>query len=62
MYFGTKSYLKSNHYHTPKHPLRVRRQSHFISKSLSISDFGGPYEYYIDHNGKLIPLRHIQVQ
>ena len=43
-------------------PLRVRRQSHFISKSLSISDFGGPYEYYIDHNGKLIPLRHIQVQ
>jgi len=22
MYFGTKSYLKSNHYHTPKHPLR----------------------------------------
>ena len=21
MYFGTKSYLKSNHYHTPKHPL-----------------------------------------
>jgi len=20
MYFGTKSYLKSNHYHTPKHP------------------------------------------
>jgi hypothetical protein len=21
MYFGTKSYLKSNHYHTSKHPL-----------------------------------------
>jgi hypothetical protein len=21
MYFGMKSYLKSNHYHTPKHPL-----------------------------------------
>jgi len=21
MYFGTKSYLKSNHYHIPKHPL-----------------------------------------
>jgi hypothetical protein len=24
MYFGTKSYLKSNHYHTPKHPLNSR--------------------------------------
>jgi hypothetical protein len=23
MYFGTKSYLKSNHYHTPKHPLNI---------------------------------------
>jgi hypothetical protein len=23
MYFDTKSYLKSNHYHTPKHPSLV---------------------------------------
>jgi len=24
MYFGTKSYLKSNHYHTSKHPLSLQ--------------------------------------
>jgi len=24
MYFGTKNYLKSNHYHTPKHPLNQK--------------------------------------
>jgi len=23
MYFGTKSYLKSNHYYTAKHPLSL---------------------------------------
>jgi len=23
MYFGMKSYLKSNHYHTAKHPLNL---------------------------------------
>ena len=27
MYFGTKSYLKSNHYHTPKHPLNIEQES-----------------------------------
>jgi hypothetical protein len=26
MYFGTKSYLKSNHYHTVKHPLKHWKQ------------------------------------
>jgi len=28
MYFGTKSYLKSNHYHTPKHPLKLTSGMH----------------------------------
>jgi hypothetical protein len=30
MYFGTKSYLKSNHYHTPKHPFRENGREPFF--------------------------------
>jgi hypothetical protein len=29
MYFSTKNYLKSNHYHTAKHPLKI-----IVHKSL----------------------------
>ena len=30
MYFGTKSYLKSNHYHTSKHPRLTKSTSWYI--------------------------------
>jgi len=35
IYFGTKSYLKSNHYHTAKHPLKWQRRP--LSQLLSAS-------------------------
>ena len=31
MYFGTKSYLKSNHYHTAKHPLDPKLEAMVIN-------------------------------
>jgi hypothetical protein len=54
MYFGTKSYLKSNHYHTPKHHIntwwilwsvaskeckRIFRQKTLETLHLSLSQF-----------------------
>jgi hypothetical protein len=36
MYFGTKSYLKSNHYHTPKHPQPF---SFFLGSRIRYSNF-----------------------
>jgi len=29
MYFGTKSYLKSNYYHTAKHPLSTYKKENW---------------------------------
>jgi hypothetical protein len=38
MYFGTKSYWKSNHYHTPKHPLSFRdfKRTNYCSVGLDV--------------------------
>ena len=35
MLFDTKSYLKSNRYHTPKHPLREKLDVHLQHESSS---------------------------
>jgi hypothetical protein len=37
MYFGTKSYLKSNHYHTPKHPLSLANTRLNVSRFDTLS-------------------------
>jgi len=36
MYFGTKSYLKSNYYHTPKHPLKMANKFMLIVRLMDI--------------------------
>ena len=35
MYFGVKSYLKSNHYHTDKHTLKDREEKNIDDALLS---------------------------
>jgi hypothetical protein len=42
MYFGTKSYLKSNHYHTPKHPLKLTQEN--CIKNLLDSVVAGAFQ------------------
>jgi hypothetical protein len=39
MYFGTKSYLKNNHYHTAKQPLKELENLTLVHMNIETPDF-----------------------